>query len=71
MVRLACVQYQLSEIASYDEFAAKVSTQVTTAASQQALVADLVRISDLRVKGISPVTVRLGKVCITTPGACT
>ena len=36
MVRVACIQYQLSEISGFDEFASKVTTQVTTAASQKA-----------------------------------
>ena len=36
MVRVACIQYQLSEISGFDDFANKVTTQVTTAASQKA-----------------------------------
>ena len=36
MVRVACVQYELREIAGFEELAKKVSTQVTTAASQKA-----------------------------------
>ncbi|MGA0899724.1 MAG: carbon-nitrogen hydrolase family protein [Luteolibacter sp.] len=36
MVRVACIQYQLSEISGFDEFANKVTTQITTAASQKA-----------------------------------
>lgn len=36
MVRVACVQYQLSEISGFEDFASKVTTQVTTAASQKA-----------------------------------
>ena len=36
MLRIACVQYELREIASFEEFANKVSTQITTAATQKA-----------------------------------
>ena len=35
-VRIACVQYQLKDINSFEDFASKIRTQVGTAASQQA-----------------------------------